>query len=175
MYNQKKNKMEMFWILYDLCIKKIFEWICKFLHIKITEKNTNLVIQFFRFGIVGLSNTLISYFTYLISFWIFLYLHIFPTIDYLIAQVISFFLGVVWSFFWNNKYVFYEENRANLFMAFFKMLITYSFTGLILNSLLLYFWVDILNFSKIIAPLFNLIISVPINFILNRQWAFSKK
>ena len=38
----------------------------KLLHIPLSEKQWDALIQFVKFGIVGVSNTLIHYFTYLI-------------------------------------------------------------------------------------------------------------
>jgi len=42
---------------------------------------------------------------------------------------------------------------------------------------LLIFWVKVLHISEFIAPILNLLISVPLNFVINKYWAFksSKK
>lgn len=48
------------------------------------------------------------------------------------------------------------------------------FTGLFLNTVLSVLWVQILGISKMIAPIVNLLISVPLNFIMNKFWAFKK-
>ena len=49
---------------------------------------------------------------------------------------------------------------------------SYAFTGLLLANVLAYVWVDLLGISKFIAPLLTLVISVPVNFFLNKLWAF---
>jgi putative flippase GtrA len=49
---------------------------------------------------------------------------------------------------------------------------SYGFTGIILNNILSYIWIDMLGISKVVAPLINMIIGVPINFIINKLWAF---
>ena len=54
--------------------------------------------QIFKFGIVGASNTVISYVVYAIL--VYLGMH------YLAANVIAYFAGVINSFIWNSKYVF---------------------------------------------------------------------
>ena len=51
-----------------------------------------------QFGIVGLSNTLISYVVYAVG--IAAHLH------YLAASVLGFLVSVANAFYWNNKYVF---------------------------------------------------------------------
>ena len=55
-----------------------------------------------------------------------------------------------------------------------KTYISYSFTGLFLSSILLVLWVQVLGISEFIAPIINLLISVPLNFIINKFWAFKK-
>jgi len=37
---------------------------------------------------------------------------------------------------------------------------------------LLYLWVDIVGISNIIAPLINIIMIIPLNFLLNKLWVF---
>ena len=56
-----------------------------------------------------------------------------------------------------------------------KTFIAYGSTGIVLASVLLYVWVDILHISEYVAPLINLVITIPLNFVLNKLWAFKKK
>ena len=124
-------------------------------------------VQFIKFCLVGLSNTVVSWLIY--SVLVYVGLH------YLIANVIAFLLGVLNSFFWNNKYVFKpsgDQQKRDTWNTLIKTYISYSFTGLILNNILLYFFVDILHISAYIAPLLGLVITVPLNFIMNKKWAF---
>ena len=51
---------------------------------------------------------------------------------------------------------------------------SHTFGGF-LNSLLSILWVEVVGIPKLAAPIFNLLISVPLNFILNKFWAFKKK
>lgn len=130
-------------------------------------------IQFIKFGIVGLSNTLISYIVYLFFLWLFEQLYLFDRFDYLIAQVMGFVISVIWSFFWNNKFVFIEGNgKRNIFKSFIKTFISYASTGLVLSSILSFIWVELLFISKTLAPIANLLFTVPLNFLLNKMWAF---
>lgn len=149
--------------------------------LKISGKNlssnaTDIYLQFVRFGIVGLSNTIISYIIYIIFFLLFRHMDVFQRTDYLIAQIIAFILSVLWSFYWNNKMVFIskERNERSIWKSLIKTFITYSFTGLFLNSILLVLWIKIFCISELIAPVINLIFSVPLNFIINKFWTFKK-
>ena len=139
-----------------------------------SEETMNGFMQFIKFGIVGVSNTLISYILYVVSLLIFQKLNWFGKVDYLVAQMIAFILSVLWSFYWNNKMVFVKEEgqQRNLWKSLIKTYVSYSFTGLFLNSALLVLWVDVLHISEFVAPIINLLISVPLNFIINKFWAF---
>lgn len=133
--------------------------------------------QFIKFGIVGVSNTVISYLIYIVALKIFQKSGLFPTADYLISSVIAFLLSVLWSFYWNNKYTFKKENtdERSIWRTLFKTYMSYALTGLILNNILLYVCVEAIDISKNIAPIINLMITVPLNFVLNKYWAFKKQ
>ncbi len=154
----------------DSIIKKIFG----FFKIDISDSKTAVISQFVKFGIVGVSNTLLSYGIYLLVLFMMKPLNI--SWDAYVGSVVSFFLSVLWSFFWNNKYVFKsDKGERNLFKALIKTYISYGFTGFILANILLFVWIDLLNIPKTIAPLISLLITVPANFLLNKFWAFRTK
>lgn len=128
-----------------------------------------MLIQFIKFGIVGLSNTLISYVVYAGLSYI--------GVHYLIASVVSFIVSVLNAFFWSNKYVFKKQNDEyrNLWWTLLKTFLSYAGTGLVLSNILLVFFVEKIGISKYIAPLTNLIITVPLNFVINKFWSFKTK
>ena len=66
----------------------------------------NTLKQFIRFGLVGVSNTVIGYIIYALSLKGLRLFNIFPSCDIYIAQFIMFVLSVAWSFYWNNRFVF---------------------------------------------------------------------
>lgn len=158
-------------------IEKIIDFIlCRLLRLKINETQWEALMQFVKFGIVGLSNTVISYVIYVRTLILFQKNNLIPSVDYLVAQVIAFILSVLWSFYWNNKFVFEkaDNEERNIVHALIKTYISYAFTGLFLNSILSLLWVEVLGIPKIIAPIINLLVSVPLNFIMNKFWAFRK-
>ena len=65
-----------------------------------------------------------------------------------------------------------EGKERSLGKALIKTYISYSFTGLFLNSILLMLWVQVFHISEYIAPVINLLVSVPVNFLINKFWAF---
>lgn len=123
------------------------------------------LLQFIKFAIIGFSNTLISYLVYVTS--------VYFGLHYLLASVMGFVISVLNSFYWNNKYVFrQEEGERNLLYTLAKTFLSYGVTGLVLANILLYLWVDILHISEYLGPIINLMITVPLNFVLNKFWAF---
>lgn len=162
-------------------IEKIYMWcvelLFKILHRELTDKTRQTFKEFLQFGLVGVSNTIVSYGLYVITLVIEQKLGVSDKIDYFIANVVSFLLSVLWSFYWNNKYVFKQEDgeKRNMWAALFKTYCSYGFTGLILNNILLFLWVTLLHMNKMVAPIINLVINIPINFFMNKLWAFGKK
>lgn len=153
-------------------LKKIYHLLGK----DLTNENYESFLQFIKFGIVGLSNTVISYTIYVASLFAIKKLQVFPNTDYLLSSIIGFILSVLWSFYWNNKLVFKvnEGQKRSVWKALLKTYVSYSFTGLFLNNILLVLWVQICNISELIAPIINLIVTVPLNFLLNKLWAFKQ-
>lgn len=148
----------------------VFTFIFRLLRREITEEQMNSLIQFVKFGIVGVSNTVFSTITYMIFVGIFGW-------HRQAGNFLGFVVGTCNSFYWNNKYVF-EGNRKSvteLLYAFVKMTVSYAATGLVLAAILLELWVQVLHIPEIIAPVISLLITIPLNFILNKLWAFKKK
>lgn len=129
-----------------------------------SEKKEGLksIIQFIKFGIVGVSNTVISLGIY--------YVLVLFNINYIIANTVGFIVSVLNSYYWNNKYVFKSEKRNHL-RALRKTFIAYGSTFLI-GTLFLYIMVQYMNVSQVMAPIINLLFTIPINFMINKLWAF---
>ena len=163
--------MDKFWNWIESIVRF---FLIKLLHLKLTDAQIEVFMQFIKFGVVGVTNTAVSYFTYLIFYGLFRLIGIFPRADYMIAQYIAFFISVLWSFYWNNKFVFEEKETGerNIWKALIKMYMSYALTGLILSPLALLLWVEVFHIPKTIAPLINSIIFLPVNFIINKLWAF---
>lgn len=141
-------------------------------HISDSEEKVEALVQFIKFGIVGVSNTVIGYLVNIATIFALRNTDVFW--DYFAGNILAFIIGVSWSFYWNNRYVFKlkDGETRNFAASLFKTYMSYGFTGIILNNILSYIWIDMLGISKVVAPLINMIIGVPINFIINKLWAF---
>lgn len=156
----------------DGCIVKIVRLFLRMVHISDSEEKVEALVQFIKFGIVGVSNTVIGYLVNIVTIFALRNTDVFW--DYFAGNILAFIIGVSWSFYWNNRYVFKlkDGETRNFMAALFKTYMSYGFTGIILNNILSYIWIDMLGISKVVAPLINMIIGVPINFIINKLWAF---
>lgn len=119
------------------------------------------LIQFFKFGLVGLSNTAVGFGVY--------YLLFFCGVNYLLANIISWLVSVLNAFYWNNKYVF--QSDSGWWETLFRTYISYG-ASLLISTLLMYALVEYLQISPVIAPVLCLLVTVPLNFLLNKFWAF---
>ena len=107
-----------------------------------------MIAQFIKFGIVGLSNTLIAYLVYA-----------------------AFAVSVLNAYYWSDRYVFKKgagESRSAV-KTLLKTYIAYGCTGLLLASILLWLYVDQLHISEYIAQLLVLVVTIPLNFIINSR------
>lgn len=121
------------------------------------------MIQFIKFGIVGASNTAVSLAVYYIFLWLSLNLYI--------GNALGFVLGTLNAYIWNSRFVFKKDKKRKNSVIIIKTYIGYAFS-LVLSELLLFVWVDVLHISEAIAPIINLFITVPLNFVMNKLWVY---
>ena len=126
------------------------------------------VKQFVSFGLIGGLNTVLS----LGIYWLVVYLggH------YLLGSVIGFVITVFISYVLNNIFTFKgDEKPVWSLKNLIKVYVSYALTGLILNNILLWLWIDVLGINRNLAPVINLFFTIPLNFLLNKFWAYRKK
>lgn len=127
--------------------------------------------QFVRFCMVGVTNTLIAYVLNVGTILLLSRFHV--SWDYVAGNIVSFVLSVLWSYYWNNRFVFHAGGRRGCSLkTLLKTYVAYGFSGIILTNILSYVWIEQFRISKLIVPLINLIVTVPINFLINKYWAF---
>lgn len=149
--------------------------------------------ELIKFGMVGILNTIVSNVVYILV--VNLGAH------YLVASVMGFLISVLNAYFWQSHFVFKEKEGGEKrvwWRVLLKTYMAYGFSGLILNNILLVFMIDVLNVSRFLQPVVNLIahfgliltkeelgtyigpvlcmlITVPLNFITNKFWAYRQK
>ncbi|MCI9072998.1 MAG: GtrA family protein [Lachnospiraceae bacterium] len=159
---------------------------------KAKEHGKNLK-QFFKFGLVGLSNTFISEAVYAVIVCL--------KGHYLAASATGFVLSIFNAYYWNNRYVFREDadlEKRVWWKVLFKTFIAYLW-GFLANLALLALWIDLLHIAKYMEPavqllrqwgfLFldadilgsllaegiNLVLVLPMNYLLNKRWAYRQE
>lgn len=125
-------------------------------------------LQFVKFGIVGVSNTLVALLTY--------YMAVFLGCHYLFANALGFVVGTLNAYWWNGHFVFKQEAaKSGLGLkSLFKSYISYGIS-FVLSSVLLYLQVQILGVSEMLSPIFNLMITTPLNFFMNKLWVYARR
>ena len=122
------------------------------------------VWQFVKFGLVGVSNTLISLAVY------YAVVLLLGVEHYILANTLGFVISVINAYIWNSKFVFQKKARKHG-KSFVKVFVSYGSTFL-LGTGFLFVLVHYWNVSEMIAPIINLLLTIPLNFLLNKFWAF---
>lgn len=156
-----------------------------------------ILIQFIKFGIVGVSNTIVSGFIYFLFNQV-----LFPGV-WLLASIVSWVISVLWAFLLQNIFVFKEDANGEhrvWWKTLIKTYTAYAFTGLFLSNVLLFVWVNVIDIAQYCGPIItffarmnigflgdpstfssnmgwflNMIVSIPLNFIINKFWAYRQK
>ena len=128
------------------------------------------IVQFIKFSIVGVINTFIDLAVYYFCLYA-LSLH------YQVSTLFGFLVSVTNAYLLNGLFVFSNGQKKSLsqnLKTYLKTVLGYASTYL-LSVFLMWLWVDVLHIPAGIAPLLRLIITVPLNYIINKFWTFKRK
>lgn len=133
------------------------------------------VVQFVKFGLVGVSNTLISYGIEMLCYYV-LFASVLwsDNVRIAITSILAFIVSVTNSYYWNNRYVFGNGIRKTALQhlkSYLKTVVCYGMTGLVIAPLLK-MWLSGTGVPYWIASLSALVVTIPLNFVLNKLWAF---
>ena len=132
----------------------------------------NLFKQFIKFGVVGFCNTLLSFAITYGTLFLCGSLSLFSdNLDkqMLLSSFVGFTLSFLNSYYWNNKLVF--NKTSSMFCAFAKSYLCYAISWAI-SYALTYISSNYLGVSKLFVPVLSLVLTVPLNFLANKFWAF---
>lgn len=110
---------------------------------------------FFRFLVGGVLNTGITYL---------LYLSLLQLVSYQVAYTVAFILGIVISYGLNAKFVFRVGITTDSLIRFPIVYLAQYVLGLVLVTTL----VEFLGIPAWLAPLFVILVTVPLTFVLSR-------
>lgn len=149
-------------------MKRIVDAVFRKLGAYNAEERKALILQFIKFGLVGVSNTLVAWACYYLFLWI-------DEDLYMVGSVVGTVVSIANAFFWNDRFVFKggERDWKSRLKRLGKTYISYGGTSL-LSIALLWIEVELFGVNKAIAPVVNLIITIPLNFLINKFWTFRK-
>ena len=125
------------------------------------------MLQFVGFGLIGLLNTVLSYGITNVCYYAF-------GLHEQISNLFAFLITVLISYLLNSRFVF-EKDKQPWYLALAKVYASYAFTELILMGVMLFIEERLFGIPHYIATFVNLIITVPLNFLLNKFWAYRKR
>jgi putative flippase GtrA len=121
-----------------------------------------LVRQFVKFGIVGVSNTLIFFLVYTVLLKVF-------GVWYVAASGIGFAVGATNGFLWNRRWTFRGHVGDALTPVRWFVVQT---SGLFLNLGLVYLLVDGAGLGELLGQAVTIVIVTLTTFFANRAWTF---
>ena len=128
----------------------------------VRSSSVSVAVQFVKFGIVGVSNTLITFAVYTLLLKGF-------GVWYLAASAIGFVVGAVNGFLWNRRWTFRGHVGDALTPVRWGIV---QGCGLGLNLGLLYVLVHDAGLDKLLAQAFATVVVTVLTFIANRAWTF---
>ena len=140
----------------------LFDKICNILHLKFKTETRKLVIQIFKFAIVGGVATIIDF--------VFLYLfREFCHFPVLVSNTLSFCISVIYNYIASVRWVFdvnKEKDARNQFVIF----IVFSVLGLLLNNAIMWITVDFLSIYYLLAKVVATVIVMIFNFVTRKMF-----
>jgi putative flippase GtrA len=124
--------------------------------------NTPMLVQFVKFGIVGVSNTVLAFAIYTVLLKVF-------GVWYLGASAIGFVVGAINGFLLNRRWTFAGHVGDSLTPVRWGVV---QSCGLALNEGLLFLFVDGAGVEKLLGQAFATVIVTVITFLVNRAWTF---
>ncbi len=123
-------------------------------------------IQFLKFAIVGVINTLVNLIVlYLLTEFFGIY--------YMVSAVFAFLVAVTNSFILNKIWTFNENISENIFNRYIKFFAVSTF-ALLINLMILYLFTEFLRIYYMASQIIAIALSLWINFFFNKLWTFKR-
>lgn len=122
----------------------------------------HVLVQFVKFGIVGVSNTLLTFAVYTLLLKVF-------GVWYLAASAIGFVVGATNGFLLNRRWTFRDHVGDSLTPVRWAVV---QGGGLAINEALLYVFVHDASLDKLLAQAMATVVVTVSTFFVNRAWTF---
>jgi len=168
------------WHFLERLICWVFELLLRIFHIPKTPQRMARLMQFAKFCIVGVSNSVVDFLVYSAAIGLFAFLGwngtlLWPVqltnMNVQLATFFGFFAAMLNSFHWNRRYVFKTNSDAAVRIIFFKVAVTYTLI-LIVKIQLNRLWCGPLPVPTLLINPLNQFLTIPMGYLLNKYWAY---
>lgn len=127
------------------------------------DKQWQEMIKAMKFAVVGVANTLVD-------FGMFTLLAELLSVDIYLSQLVSFLAGTANSYVFNRSWTFKSSQKfwSPVLIRFLLL----NLAMLLFSSSLLWLFYQQMGFHKLVAKACSVVISLAINFVINRLWVF---
>ena len=140
----------------DLLIRKII----RILNIKLKDNSINVLVQIFKFCIVGGIATMIDWIIYFILFNNF-------KMNPLLANVFSFSISLIYNYIASVRWVFNIDKEKSKQLMFIQFIV-FSVVGLLLTEIQLFIFINKLLLSEMTSKIIATIIVMVFNFVTRK-------
>lgn len=138
----------------------------KSMNMKLNPDQEDLVIQIFKFIVVGGIATIIDWIIYFVLY------HFFKIVP-LIANILSFSVSVIYNYWASCKYVFEVTKEKSKFRLFIEFII-FALIGLGLNELIIFGLYNKAGWNAMLVKIIATIIVMVFNFITRKKFLEKK-
>lgn len=141
-------------------VEKIVDFFTNLFHFKISDKTKSLLVQIFKFGIVGAIATIID----------FVFLYVFRELigcSILVSNTLSFSISVIYNYIASIIFVFNVDKNKDSKIVFIKFII-FSIIGLFISNILMELFANIINLHYLIAKIISTLVVMVFNFITRK-------
>lgn len=144
-------------------------------------------MQFIRFGLVGFTSTLVSYGIEMLMYYVVFRDTVFSALEpvpglrlsadqvrVMAVNIVAFVISVTYSYMMNSRFTFRSEEKRTFgqhLRSYLKTVASYAFTGLLLAPAIK-MGLSGMGVPYYAASLLSLLVTIPLNYVLNKFWAF---
>ena len=143
-------------------VSDIVVYLLELFHIKVKDNVRDLLIQIFKFVLVGVIATIID-------FW---FLYLFRDIcnfSLMISNTLSFSISVIYNYIASKKFVF-EVDKNKDSKKTFSIFVIFSIIGLGINNVLVYIFTNTFKIYYLISKVIATIVVMIFNFITRKKF-----
>lgn len=141
-------------------LELLFKKMCNLFHLKFSEKTEKLLLQIFKFVMVGGLAFVIDYLTLIICKEAF-------NLNVLVSAAIAFTVSAIFNYILSIKWVF-DVDKSKSEKKNFIIFIVFSIIGLLLTELIMWIGTDILKVNYLLVKIIATAIVMVFNFITRK-------